>query len=73
MVQYGKAKVEEKQKLPHPLDGVGKTLTFYARRPVPPYSFPPFHQLRTEPLSRETFVAEKLGTYILDRSSDPQR
>jgi hypothetical protein len=27
MVQYGKAKVEEKQKLLHPLDGVGKTLT----------------------------------------------
>jgi hypothetical protein len=43
-----------------------------APRPVPPIH-PPFHQLRTEPLSRETFVAEKLGTYILDRSSDPQR
>src|SRR5260221_1519437 len=28
MVQYGEAKVEEKQKLPHPLNGVGKTLTF---------------------------------------------
>jgi hypothetical protein len=68
MVQYGKAKVEEKQKLPHPLDGVGKTLTFYARRPVPPYSFPPFHQLRTEPLSRETFVASSGRLAIANRA-----
>jgi hypothetical protein len=42
------------------------TRALHARRPVPPYSFSPFHQLRTEPLSRETFVAEKLARYILD-------